>query len=296
MTLNFQAMNILSCALDASEYNRVSGCDSAHEMWKLLEVTHEGTNQVKDESEGEEKANLCFIAIENEVQSSPSNLSNFIDDDDDDLNSLLIEMYHELEKITKKNKELKNKIDNLSNENSKLVCENKTLLESLKALKKESDSLKLEFQKLILENKNLCEKVFSLEKCMVDYDDLMKKVSDLTLCIEKFTNGKENFEKLICSQRSPFNKSGIGYNHTNTSSKQTCFVKTSSPFSHLRCTYCEKSGHKATKCFIKRKIERGVKTIWKIKENITNIHGPKKIWVPKVFSTSFFVGTQLKVI
>ncbi|KAI5671855.1 hypothetical protein M9H77_12219 [Catharanthus roseus] len=47
MTLNFQAMNILSCALDVNEYNRVSECDSAHEMWKLLEVTHEGTNQVK---------------------------------------------------------------------------------------------------------------------------------------------------------------------------------------------------------------------------------------------------------
>ncbi|KAI5675764.1 hypothetical protein M9H77_06714 [Catharanthus roseus] len=104
MTLNFQAMNILSCALDANEYNRVSGCDSAHEMWKLLEVTHKGTNQKKkkvkgligawdqdsSESEGEEKASLCFIAIENEVQSSPSNLSNFVDDDDDDddLNSL----------------------------------------------------------------------------------------------------------------------------------------------------------------------------------------------------------------
>ncbi|KAI5676498.1 hypothetical protein M9H77_07448 [Catharanthus roseus] len=157
MTLNYQAMNILSCALDVNEYNRVRGCDSAHEMWKLLEVTHEDTRK----SEGEEKANLCFMALENEVQSLPSNLSNLVDDDDDDdLNSLLIEMYHELEKITKKNKELKNKIDNLSNENSKLVCENKTLLESLEVLKKESDSSKLEFQKLILENKNLCEKSF----------------------------------------------------------------------------------------------------------------------------------------
>ncbi|KAI5671139.1 hypothetical protein M9H77_11503 [Catharanthus roseus] len=66
------------------------------------------------------------------VQSSPSNLSNLVvDDDDDDLNSLLIEMCYELEKITKKNKELKNKIDNQSNENSKLVCENRTLFESL---------------------------------------------------------------------------------------------------------------------------------------------------------------------
>ncbi|KAI5652617.1 hypothetical protein M9H77_29804 [Catharanthus roseus] len=84
-------------------------------------------------------------------------------------------MYHELEKITKKNKELKDKIDNLSNENSKLVCENKTLLESLEVVKKESDSSKLEFEKLILENNDLCEKVFSFEKCMVDYDDLKKK-------------------------------------------------------------------------------------------------------------------------
>ncbi|KAI5671618.1 hypothetical protein M9H77_11982 [Catharanthus roseus] len=115
------------------------------------------------------------MAIENEVHSSPPNLSNHVDDNDDDLNSLLIEMYHELEKITKKKKELKNKIDNLSNENSKLVCENKTLLESLEVVKKESDSSKLEFQKLILENKDLCEKVFSLKKCMVDYDDLKKK-------------------------------------------------------------------------------------------------------------------------
>ncbi|KAI5681520.1 hypothetical protein M9H77_02748 [Catharanthus roseus] len=47
MTLNFQAMNILSCALDANEYNRVRGCDSAHEMWKLLEVTPEGTKSSK---------------------------------------------------------------------------------------------------------------------------------------------------------------------------------------------------------------------------------------------------------
>ncbi|KAI5654333.1 hypothetical protein M9H77_31520 [Catharanthus roseus] len=67
------------------------------------------------ESEGEENANLCFMVLENEVQSSPSNITNLVNDNNDDLNSLLIEMFHKLEKITKKNKELKNKIDNLSN-------------------------------------------------------------------------------------------------------------------------------------------------------------------------------------
>ncbi|KAI5656716.1 hypothetical protein M9H77_25509 [Catharanthus roseus] len=122
------------------------------------------------------------MAIENEVQSSPPNLSNHVNDNNDDLNSLLIEMYHELEKITKKNKELKNKIDNLSNKNSKFACENKTLLASLEVVKKESDSSQREFQKLTLENKDLCEKVFSLEKCMVDYDDFKKKGDIATYC------------------------------------------------------------------------------------------------------------------
>ncbi|KAI5663099.1 hypothetical protein M9H77_22422 [Catharanthus roseus] len=84
-------------------------------------------------------------------------------------------MCHELEKITKKNKELKNKIDNLSNKSSKFFCESKTLLESFEVVKKESDFSKLKFQKITLENKDLCEKVSSIEKCMVDYDDLKKK-------------------------------------------------------------------------------------------------------------------------
>ncbi|KAI5674024.1 hypothetical protein M9H77_14388 [Catharanthus roseus] len=63
-------------------------------------------DQDSSESEGEEKANMCFMALENEAQSSPSNLSNFFDDDDNDPNSMLIKMYDELKKISKKNKEL----------------------------------------------------------------------------------------------------------------------------------------------------------------------------------------------
>ncbi|XP_073103314.1 uncharacterized protein [Elaeis guineensis] len=41
-------MNVLYCALDASEFNRISTCASAKEIWNRLEVTHEGTNQVKE--------------------------------------------------------------------------------------------------------------------------------------------------------------------------------------------------------------------------------------------------------
>ena len=41
-------MNLLYYALNVSEFNRISTCISAKEIWDRLEVTHEGTNQVKE--------------------------------------------------------------------------------------------------------------------------------------------------------------------------------------------------------------------------------------------------------
>ncbi|XP_021771739.1 uncharacterized protein LOC110735868 [Chenopodium quinoa] len=45
---NYRAMNLLYCALDANEFNRVSTCKSAKEIWDKLVVTYEGTSQVKE--------------------------------------------------------------------------------------------------------------------------------------------------------------------------------------------------------------------------------------------------------
>ncbi|GAV79899.1 LOW QUALITY PROTEIN: UBN2 domain-containing protein, partial [Cephalotus follicularis] len=42
------ALNILLVSLDKAEYNIVRRCTSAHEVWKLLIFTHEGTEQVKN--------------------------------------------------------------------------------------------------------------------------------------------------------------------------------------------------------------------------------------------------------
>ena len=41
------AKNIIISALSCDEFFRVSQCSSAKEMWDILEVTHEGTNDVK---------------------------------------------------------------------------------------------------------------------------------------------------------------------------------------------------------------------------------------------------------
>ncbi|GAV61098.1 LOW QUALITY PROTEIN: UBN2 domain-containing protein, partial [Cephalotus follicularis] len=40
--------HVLFCAVVPNEFNRISSCDSAKEMWDLLEVSYEGTNQVKE--------------------------------------------------------------------------------------------------------------------------------------------------------------------------------------------------------------------------------------------------------
>ncbi|GAV90971.1 UBN2 domain-containing protein, partial [Cephalotus follicularis] len=48
LQLNSKAKHLLFCAVGPNEFNRISSCDSAKEMWDLLEVTYEGTNQVKE--------------------------------------------------------------------------------------------------------------------------------------------------------------------------------------------------------------------------------------------------------
>ena len=46
--INSRAIYILECAMDMNEYNRISQCKTAKEVWRILEISHEGTNQVKD--------------------------------------------------------------------------------------------------------------------------------------------------------------------------------------------------------------------------------------------------------
>ncbi|GAV65970.1 zf-CCHC domain-containing protein/DUF4219 domain-containing protein/UBN2 domain-containing protein [Cephalotus follicularis] len=48
LQLNYKAKHVSFCAVGPNEFNRISSCDSAKEMWDLLEVTYEGTNQVKE--------------------------------------------------------------------------------------------------------------------------------------------------------------------------------------------------------------------------------------------------------
>ncbi|KAL4323108.1 hypothetical protein GQ457_11G024220 [Hibiscus cannabinus] len=58
--MNAKAMHILFCALGPDEYAKMSSCSSAKEIWDKLEVTHEGTSEVK-----ETKIGLLNLSYEN---------------------------------------------------------------------------------------------------------------------------------------------------------------------------------------------------------------------------------------
>ena len=44
---NLRAKNIITSALSPDEFFRISNCKTAQEMWDNLQVTHEGTSEVK---------------------------------------------------------------------------------------------------------------------------------------------------------------------------------------------------------------------------------------------------------
>ncbi|MQL97040.1 hypothetical protein Taro_029724 [Colocasia esculenta] len=48
ISLNCKAKSILCCALSKKEFNRISVCKSAMEMWEKLRITYEGTDKVKE--------------------------------------------------------------------------------------------------------------------------------------------------------------------------------------------------------------------------------------------------------
>nr|XP_033516518.1 uncharacterized protein LOC117280866 [Nicotiana tomentosiformis] len=46
--VNAKARNLLYNAISGEEYENISSCDTAKEMWDKLEVTYEGTSKVKE--------------------------------------------------------------------------------------------------------------------------------------------------------------------------------------------------------------------------------------------------------
>ncbi|GAV64401.1 UBN2 domain-containing protein, partial [Cephalotus follicularis] len=84
LQLNSKAKHVLLYAVGPNEFNRISSCDTAKEMWDLLEVTYEGTVGIKElkismlvheyelffmhENESISDMFTCFTAIVNSLK------------------------------------------------------------------------------------------------------------------------------------------------------------------------------------------------------------------------------------
>ena len=155
---------------------------------------------------------------------------------------------------------------------------------------------------------------------MVENENLKKEVNKLTHTLAKVYGGEDHLLMCLGSQRASLYKEGLWYipkkGKTTFAPHKTSFVKNNGQF----CTNCKQVGHVEQKCMNKKsqanvssiKLDSfymltkgaiGVKAkfngkpwmgskkkgIWVPKSLVTNLQGPKQVWVPKK-NWSSFVG------
>jgi hypothetical protein len=312
--LNYKAMNCLYCAFDSKEFDEISSCNSAKEIWERLEATYEEASQEskmsmlvhdhklpqieKDEctsispqtSNDEEDSTeaFCLMAYEDEVTSK----LNSLEDESysyDELQNAFEELVEEFEKNVLKNKVFKKKVTSLSNELDDFKSKNEILEKQIISLNDKNLSLEKEIIKLKIESQNFIEKMKAKDvetSSQIAYDsnllvnenkELKLKVQNLNKILTNFTNGKKNLDNLLGSQRCVFDKAGIGYNPKIKEKHYQKFFINENFLKSPICKHCGKLGHNIHTCPMKN-------MIWVVKGTTppkANPSGPKKIWVPK---------------
>jgi hypothetical protein len=312
--LNYKAMNCLYCAFDSKEFDEISSCNSAKEIWERLEATYEEASQEskmsmlvhdhklpqieKDEctsispqtSNDEEDSTeaFCLMAYEDEVTSK----LNSLEDESysyDELQNAFEELVEEFEKNVLKNKVFKKKVTSLSNELDDFKSKNEILEKQIISLNDKNLSLEKEIIKLKIESQNFIEKMKAKDvetSSQIAYDsnllvnenkELKLKVENLNKILTNFTNGKKNLDNLLGSQRCVFDKAGIGYNPKIKEKHYQKFFINENFLKSPICKHCGKLGHNIHTCPMKN-------MIWVVKGTTppkANPSGPKKIWVPK---------------
>jgi hypothetical protein len=312
--LNYKAMNCLYCAFDSKEFDEISSCNSAKEIWERLEATYEEASQEskmnmlvhdhklpqieKDEctsispqtSNDEEDSTeaFCLMAYEDEVTSK----LNSLEDESysyDELQNAFEELVEEFEKNVLKNKVFKKKVTSLSNELDDFKSKNEILEKQIISLNDKNLSLEKEIIKLKIESQSFIEKMKAKDvetSSQIAYDsnllvnenkELKLKVENLNKILTNFTNGKKNLDNLLGSQRCVFDKAGIGYNPKIKEKHYQKFFINENFLKSPICKHCGKLGHNIHTCSMKN-------MIWVVKGTTppkANPSGPKKIWVPK---------------
>ncbi|KAL5548818.1 hypothetical protein UlMin_004049 [Ulmus minor] len=216
---------------------------------KAMMATWDDSDSSDSESDKDERANVCFMTIHDEVTNPDLNSSNF---SYDELYDAFEELYTEFEMLISKYKVLKNKNISLENEFSVLkqkfdVKEKCTFCETFQ---KENEVLKQQ----VLDFNDL--KMKSLE-----IDFLKEKVLDYEKIILKFTKGKTVFEQMLGKQVAVFEKCGLGFEPQNDIKTKPKNIFKNKNNSKLVCNYCNQNGHLRQSCHVRKSLYFGGKVI-----------------------------------
>ncbi|XP_070010553.1 MAR-binding filament-like protein 1 [Nicotiana sylvestris] len=171
---NYRAKKILMCAIRPDEYNKVSTCDTAKEIWEALQTSHKGTTQSDDDDEEDEDDEINFRDVQRNLKSYSSKKLR-------SLSNVLVDAYYSLindkEILTIELGEAEQSKDDL------VVCV-VDLNETIANLEKEKETLN--------------ERITSVEN---ERDDLMVVVVHLKETIEGLNNEKHTLEEKVTSTK-----------------------------------------------------------------------------------------------
>ncbi|KAL5563974.1 hypothetical protein UlMin_033721 [Ulmus minor] len=223
---------------------------------KAMMATWDDSDSSDSESDKDERANVCFMTIHDEVTNSDLNSSNF---SYDELYDAFEELYTEFEMLISKYKVLKNKNISLENEFSVLkqkfdVKEKCTFCETFQ---KENEVLKQQ----VLDFNDL--KMKSLE-----IDFLKEKVLDYEKIIFKFTKGKTVFEQMLGKQVAVFEKCGLGFESQNDIKTKPKNIFKNKNNSKLVCNYCNQNGHLRQSCHVRKSVYFDIKQFSNLEKKI----------------------------
>ncbi|GAV61604.1 hypothetical protein CFOL_v3_05131 [Cephalotus follicularis] len=266
LKLNAKAKHIIFCALSSNEFDRISSCESAKEIWDMLENFHEEKNV--------EGVTSCLMAMEED--SSGDESENEVNFTFDELQNAYEKLFIEYENVCLKNKTLKKNAISMSKELETSKNENSKYLKEIESLKDKNNFYINEIDVLNVSSKLSIDFMEENEKLKIEIDALKKSFSS-------FSNSSAKLENLLGLQRCVFDKAGLGFEEMkNVKHFQNFFVKKVEP--QFCCNYCGRIGHISTSCIYRDNFCYGkTRKIWVPKGTlVTNLKGPKFKWVPKV--------------
>ncbi|GAV73816.1 hypothetical protein CFOL_v3_17299 [Cephalotus follicularis] len=265
LKLNAKAKHIIFCALSSNEFDRISSCESAKEIWDKLEDFYEEKNV--------EGVTSCLMALEEDTSEDES--ENEVNFTFDELQNAYEKLYVEYENVCLKNKTLNKNAMSTSKEIDNLKSENSKYLNEIEYLKGKNSFYMNEIDILNVSSKLSIYSMEENEKLKIEIDALKKSFST-------FSNSSAKLDNLLGLQRCVFDKAGLGYEQMkNVKHYNNFFVKKVEP--KIVYNYCGRMGHISTSCIFRDNLYFGkTRKIWVPKGTfVTNLQRPKSKWVPK---------------